>query len=100
MTQEVKLRGGSKQLADCALADIDEKAAGAKPASTIRDNVSPPAMYALLGQEMRRAGAETVADLGDDKFKRWEASLGLHYASADQVLKALAKGLRDPGASG
>ena len=90
MAQKVKLNDGSeKALADCTLADIETKAEGASPATTIGNNVSTEAMYASLADKMRKAGAETVADLGNQEVKRWEQSLCLHYGSTKEALLRL-----------
>lgn len=97
MARKVTLKDGNKALADCTIADIEEMAAGAKkPASILNDNVDDEsALYARLLQEMRLAGAETVADLGKAKLDGWESLLGLKFASWEQI----GKGTRaDPAA--
>jgi hypothetical protein len=90
MAQKVKLNDGcEKALAACTLADIETKAEGTSPATTIGNNVSTEAMYASLAEKMRKGGAETVADLGSKEVERWEQSLSLHYGSMKEALLRL-----------
>jgi hypothetical protein len=91
MGREVRTGTESKPLGDCTLIEIETLADGAAPASPARNNVSDKATYASLAEAMRQEGAQSVADLGEDAVGRWEASLNLQYASADQIFKAISK---------
>ena len=91
MTQKVKLENEEKALADCTPADIEAKAQGSMPATASGNNIGTKALYATLAQKMRKAGAETVADLGVDEVKAWEQHLGLHYGSTADAIKRLLK---------
>src|SRR4051794_18773599 len=92
MARPVEVGGNQKQLRDCTVADVEELAGGAQPSSPIKARgVTQPGNYALLAQEMRREGAETVGDLGDDRVSKWETGLGLGYIGGADVLMQEAK---------
>lgn len=101
MAQKVKLVDGiEKALADCTLADIEAKAEGAQPATTIGNNVSSQAMYAALAKKLRDAEGAKVADLGDVEVERWEQNLKLRFGSTkDAILRLFRKAPKTDGSS-
>ena len=78
MPREIEIDGTSKPLADCTREDIDALSTGGG-AGTVVTGYGGAAYgaYARLAQELRDMDANTVADLGDEAVRRWEAELGL-----------------------
>jgi hypothetical protein len=92
----VRIADVEKPLADCTRADLDLMARGARPATpgSSRD-ITTESNYALLAQEMQRAGVARFGELGPDRVSKGEQLLGLHYAGASAILKSL--GAAGPG---
>jgi hypothetical protein len=87
MGRKVEVNGEQKELTEMTLADVETMARDAEPSAvTGRQGVTNEGNWAYLANEMRVAGAETVADLGEEKVSRWEVGLGLHYTSAADFL--------------
>jgi hypothetical protein len=97
VVREVNINGVSKPLSECTIADVVLLAHGARPAAPgLGREPTPDAIWALLRETMRDAGAHTVGDLDDTDVSRWEMALGLHYGDMTDIFRSLGPAKSNP----